>query len=134
VGIIDGNGYIQITKTEKGFITINLVISIPLNDIIVINYIHSVLKLGKIKTYPNKKSPVCKLIISKSELQEILFPLLLYHKIFFLTKTRIDQFNKAMCIFNKDIKLFENIPTYPKIIFELPNKADKYINLYFFKN
>lgn len=38
-GLIDGDGYIQITKTSKGFITIKLVISIHLDDISTLEYI-----------------------------------------------------------------------------------------------
>ena len=34
VGFIDGDGYISITKTTKGFITIKLVISLDLKDLI----------------------------------------------------------------------------------------------------
>jgi hypothetical protein len=134
VGLIDGDGYIQVTKTEKGYIAIKLIISIHLEDISVLNYIQSVLKIGKIKTYPNYKSSICKLIINKTELQEVLFPLLLYHKIFFLTKTRIDQFNKAMCIMVDDIKLFSNIPDTPKIVNILPMNPAGYLKLFFFKN
>jgi Cytochrome b/b6/petB/LAGLIDADG endonuclease len=134
VGLIDGDGYIQVTKTEKGYIAIKLIISIHLEDISVLNYIQSVLKIGKIKTYPNYKSSICKLIINKTELQEVLFPLLLYHKIFFLTKTRIDQFNKAMCIMVDDIKLFSNIPKTPKIVNILPMNPAGYLKLFFFKN
>ena len=33
VGFIDGDGYIQIVKTEKGYISLKLVISIHLEDI-----------------------------------------------------------------------------------------------------
>jgi hypothetical protein len=134
VGLIDGDGYIQITKTEKGYIAIKLTISIHLEDISVLNYIQSVLKIGKIKSYSNHKSPTCKLIINKTELQEIFFPLLLYHKIFFLTKTRRDQFNKAMCIMVNDIKLFSNIPEDPKIVNVLPSNPEGYLNLFFFRN
>jgi len=59
-------GYIQVTKTEKGYITIKLVISIHLKDIFVLNYIQSVLNIGKVKIYLNLKSPTCKLIINKT--------------------------------------------------------------------
>ena len=74
IGLIDGDGYIQITKTSKGFITIKLVISLHLNDLSTLEYIKSVLNLGKIYIYRDNKSPTCKLIINKTDLQEILFP------------------------------------------------------------
>ena len=57
VGLIDGDGYIQITKTTKGFITIKLLIGLGLNDLSTLEHIHSVLKLGKITTYPDNKNP-----------------------------------------------------------------------------
>ncbi len=68
VGFIDGDGYIQITGTEKGYIAIKLTISIHLNDISVLYYIQSLLKIGIIKSYPHHKSPCCRLIINKTEL------------------------------------------------------------------
>src|SRR6266403_967629 len=110
VGLIDGDGYIQITKTTKGFITIKLVIGLGLDDLSTLEYIHSVLKLGKITIYRDYRNPNCKLIINKTDLQEIVFPLLIYHNIFFLTNTRRDQFNLAIHIFKNNLKSFENIP------------------------
>ena len=110
VGLIDGNGYIQITKTTKGFITIKLVIGLGLDDLSTLEYIHSVLKLGKITIYRDYRNPICKLIINKTDLQEIVFPLLIYHNIFFLTNTRRDQFNLAIHIFKQNLKSFEKIP------------------------
>jgi hypothetical protein len=70
VGLIDGDGYIQVTKTSKGFITIKLVISLHLEDISTLEYLHSVLKIGKINVYKDLRSPACKLVINKTDLQE----------------------------------------------------------------
>lgn len=136
VGLIDGDGYIQITRTTKGFISIKLVISIHLNDLSTLEYIHSVLKIGKITIYKDLKSPTCKLIINKTDLQEVLFPLLLHYNIFFLTKTRINQFNLAMLIMGESIKLFENIPSENNIpnVFKYPNSPVEYTKLEFFSN
>ena len=136
VGLIDGDGYIQITKTSKGFIAMKLVISIHLDDISTLQYIYSVLGLGKITIYKDNKSPTCKLIISKTDLQEVLFPLLLHHNIFFLTETRNNQFNTAMTILKQEIKTFENIPSLNLIgkTFELPSNPINYVKLNFFKN
>ena len=136
VGLIDGNGYIQISKTSKGFITMKLVISLHLEDLSTLEYIHSVLKLGKINIYKDLRSPTCKLVINKTDLQEVLFPLLIYNNIFFLTDTRVDQFNLAMYILKNDIKLYNeihninNIPT----IFEIPKNPFDYTLLHFFRN
>lgn len=136
VGLIDGDGYIQITKTTKGFIAIKLVVSIHLDDISTLQYIHSVIGIGKITIYKDNKSPTCKLIINKTDLQEVLFPLLLHHKIFFLTETRNNQFNTVMAIFKQEIKTFENIPSLNIVgkTFELPSNAKDYVELSFFKN
>ena len=136
VGLIDGDGYIQITKTTKGFITIKLVISLHLEDISTLEYIHSTLKLGSINVYKDLRSPNCKLVINRTELQEILFPLLIHNNIFFLTETRINQFNLAMHILKNDIKMFDEIPPRDNIgdVFKLPENARDYALLYFFKN
>lgn len=108
-GLIDGDGNIQITKTTKGFIAIKLVLSLHLSDISTLKYIESVLKLGKVTEYKDLKSPSCKLIINRTDLQEVLFPLFLHHKIFFLTETRKTQFNLAIDILKNDIKLYDEI-------------------------
>jgi len=136
VGLIDGDGYIQVTKTTKGFITIKLIISLHINDLSTLEYIKSILKLGRLNVYKNLRSPTCKLIINRTELQEVLFPLLIYNNIFFLTETRINQFNLAMNIFQDDIKIYENIPLKEttKEIFKLPKDAYNYTKLHFFKN
>ena len=135
-GLIDGDGYIQITKTTKGFITIKLIISLHIEDISTLEYIHSTLKLGKINVYKDLRSPSCKLVINRTELQEIFFPLLIHNNIFFLTETRFNQFNLAMHILKKDIKMYDEIPSRDNIkdVFKLPKDAKSYTLLHFFKN
>lgn len=133
-GLIDGDGYIQITKTGKGFITIKLTISLHLDDISTLEYINSVLKLGKITIYKDLKSPTCRLVINRTELQEILFPLFIHNKIFFLTETRINQFNLAVYILKNNIKKFEEIPSKIDNVFKLPENPFDYTLLSFFKN
>ena len=136
VGLIDGDGYIQITKTTKGFITMKLVIGLGLDDLSTLEHIHSVLKLGKITICKDHLNPNCKLIINKTDLQEVVFPLLIYYKIYFLTKTRREQFDLAMHIFENNLKSFSNIPnvndraSYCKF----PDIASGYLKLHFFKN
>ena len=136
VGLIDGDGYIQISKTSKGFITIKLTISLHLDDISTLEYINSVLKLGKINIYKDLRSPTCKLVINKTDLQEVLFPLLLYNNLFFLTNTRVNQFNLAMYILKNDLKLYNQIPDINNIpaVFEIPKNPLDYTLLHFFKN
>jgi LAGLIDADG endonuclease len=135
-GLIDGDGYIQITRTTKGFIAIKLIITIHLDDISTLEYIHSVLKLGKISINRDHKSPNCKLIINRTDLQEVIFPLFLHHAIFFLTETRRSQFDLAFFIFINNIKVFDQIPAINEIntFFELPKTATGYVDLAFFKN
>ncbi len=135
VGFIDGDGYIQITKTTKGYIAIKLVISLHLNDLSTLEYIRSVLKIGKITIYKDYRSPTCKLIINKTDLQEVLFPLLVHHEIYFLTLTRSDQFNRVMYILQNNIILFEEVyikNNIPK--FSSPKTALEYSKLDYFKN
>jgi len=134
VGLIDGDGYIQVTKTSKGFIAIKLVISLHLEDISTLEYIHSVLKIGKINVYKDLRSPTCKLVINKTDLQEIFFPLLIYHNIYFLTKTRTTQFNTAIYILKNDIKLYDDIPNDIPKVFKLPLNGKGYTELNYFKN
>ena len=136
VGFIDGDGYIQITKTPGGFIAIKLVISLHLQDISTLEYIYSILKLGKINIYKDLKNPTCKLVINKTDLQEVLFPLLKYHNIYFLTDARNNQFNLAMYILENDIKLYHKISSKYHIptIFKLPLNPLDYTLLPFFKN
>ncbi len=136
VGLIDGDGYIQISKTSKGFITMKLVISLHLEDISTLEYIHSILKLGKINIYKDLRSPTCKLVINKTDLQEVLFPLLVNNNIYFLTDTRVNQFNLAMYILKNDIKNYNLIADIKNIpaIFEIPKNPVDYTLLHFFKN
>jgi hypothetical protein len=135
IGFVDGDGYIQVTETTKGFITIKLVISLDINDIATLEYFKSVLKVGIISVYKDARKQTCKLIINRTDLQSVIFPLMLHHKIFFLTKTRVEQFNLAMYILKEDIKLFslinhKNIP----VVFNLPQTSVGYLNLFFFLN
>jgi len=108
-GFIDGDGYFQITKTTKGFITIKLKIVLQLEDLSTLEYIQSILKLGKLNIYRDYKNPICSLTINKTDLQEVIFPLFLHHGIFFLTEARRTQFDLTMFILKKDIKFFDKI-------------------------
>jgi hypothetical protein len=113
-----------------------LVIGIHLDDISTLEYILSVLKIGKITINRDHKSPNCKLIINRTDLQEVLFPLLLHYDIFFLTETRRNQFDLAMYILKNDNKVYDQIPDIKTIptLFKLPKTALDYVNLAFFKN
>ena len=144
VGFIDGDGYIKITRTNKGHIAIKLVISLSIKDFSSLEYFYSILNLGKIKIYKDHLSPTCKFIINKTDLQEIIFPLLIHHKLFFLTDTRRAQFDLCMYILQNDIKYYKDIEHYmsKEILLSDPSKMKQkqlltfkdYLKLPFFKN
>ena len=75
-------------------------------------------------------------MINKTDLQEVIFPLLKHHNIFFITESRRAQFDLAMFIIKNDLKLYDQIAQYNEIptIFELPKTASEYLKLAFFKN
>ena len=131
-GFIDGDGYIGISKTNKGYVRFNLAISIHLDDISTLNYIQSILKLGKLYTYPKRKSPTATLIFTKTDLQEVLFPLLIYHSIYFLTETRKKQYEKAIHVLSSNTLMYSELAKDTSVSQELAIKS--YINLPFFKD
>lgn len=132
VGLIDGDGYIAITKTPKNYIRIDLVISLDIRDLDLINYIHSVLKIGRVNKYP--KLHTVKLTIPRTELQTILFPLLIYHKLYFLTDVRRAQFDKAMFILQNNIKKYSELLNKYPVVYKLPETAEGYCKLDFLPN
>ena len=121
VGLIDGDGYIAITKTPKNYIRIDLIISLDMRDLDLINYIHSILKIGRINKYP--KINTVKLTIPKTQLQTILFPLFIYHNLYFLTDVRRAQYDKAIFIIQKNIKKYSELPDKYPVINKLPETA-----------
>ena len=132
-GLVDGDGYISITNAS-GYIRLQLIIALHIRDVEMLNHIQSVLRVGRVNIYPASKT--AKLTISKTDLQEIIFPLLSYHNIFFLTNTRISQFELAMYILETNIILFSEIPAVSLVtqkIF-LPTTALEYYQLPFFFN
>ena len=71
VGFIDGDGYIAITKTTKGFISISLVIGLQGADRAILEYIKSALLIDDINYFA--ATDTVKYIINRTDLQEILF-------------------------------------------------------------
>jgi len=51
VSLIDTDGYISITQTSGGFIRIQLILSMNMEELDMIKYIQSILKVGRINTY-----------------------------------------------------------------------------------
>jgi hypothetical protein len=132
VGLIDGDGYISITKTPKGYIRVNLIISLNIRDLPLLEYIKSTLCIGNINTYPKIKT--CKLVINSTDLKEIFFPILKHHNLFFLTDTRREQYDKALYLFNNDIKLYSKMPSIMLSTSQELKSVKDYINLSFFNN
>ena len=68
-------------------------------------------------------------------MQEVLFPLILHYKLFFLTDTRYKQFNLCMYILYNNITKFSNIPNSNVIkdLFTLPQSSIEYLKLPFFQ-
>lgn len=96
------------------------------------------LKLGKISINRGHISPSCKLIINRTDLQEVIFPLFIHHGIFFLTDTRRTQFDLAMYMLKEDKKVYGELPVKGKVerptFFKLTETALDYVSLPFFKN
>lgn len=132
VGLIDGDGYIHIGNSGKNFIKLNLVISLHENDLPLLEYIQSILKLGTITVYPKHK--VCKLIIYRTDLQEIFFPLLQNKDIFFLTKIRNEQYHKALYILNNNISLYDKIDYIYDTVNNITYLPKEYLQLHFYNN
>ena len=63
IGFIDGDGYIAITKIGINNIKIELVISVDIKDLHLLEHIKNILKIGRINIYPNINT--AKLIINK---------------------------------------------------------------------
>jgi hypothetical protein len=132
IGLIDGDGYLAINKSSKGYISITLTLGFNIRDLSLLKYIQSILKIGKISILKNKNE--CRLVINRTDLQEILFPLFNYHKLYFLTETRRRQYDKIIYILENNIKLFKDIPINIPILNTLPNNPINYTQLPFFNN
>lgn len=133
VGFVDGDGYIKINKTARGNISLELVISVDMRDKSTLEYFYSILEVGRLYTY---KTTV-KYIIGKVDLQEVLFPLMAEHKVFFLTDTRRFQYSMALYILYNNVVKFEEIscvPAHLATIPALPTNAKDYVSLPFFTN
>lgn len=136
-GLIDGDGYIAITRTSKGYIEILLSISLDVRDLPMLQEIRDTLGFGRIAgPYYNSDGTITvKLIFSRTQLQELLFPLLAHHNIFFLTNTRRNQFNLAMFVFFCKLTKFDTIPPILPLytwLPMLPSTALGYLDLPFF--
>ena len=83
VGLVDGDGYIGVYRDLDGYIQINLTIKLGIGDMPTLQYIHSILQIGSI----TKHKTTAIYTIYRVDLQQILFSLLIFHNLFFLTNT-----------------------------------------------
>ena len=90
------------------------------------------LKVGRINKYP--KSNLVKLTIPRTDLQTILFPLFIYHNLYFLTETRRAQYDKVLFILQSNLKKYSELPKEFPVYNNLLVTASGYSELDFFKN
>lgn len=134
-GLIDGDGYIAVTRTGKGYIEILLSISLDVRDQLLLQEIRDTLGFGRLAGpfFNRDGSTTVKIIFSRTELQELLFPLFIHHGIFFLTDTRRAQYQLALHVVTSQITKFDLIPSVIPTIYlpALPTTALEYLALSF---
>jgi hypothetical protein len=100
-----------------------------------LQYINSVLEIGKINSYPKfKVKDTCKLVINKTDLQDIFFPLMRYYKLFFITKERKKQYDKVIYILENNILFYKDLPDIIPSYSPLLLKSEDYLELKYFNN
>jgi hypothetical protein len=160
LGIIDGDGYISVVKSNsRGNINISLKVGLIYKDLEMLESIKETLKIGRIAgPYKNiKGQDTIYLIFNRTELQQVLFPLLIFNNLFYLNPERLGQYKKALFYMesgevkfkddleiNNDPKSIEQLRrSYPSLssshefIFKLPNlpeTAKDFIALPFFSS
>jgi hypothetical protein len=84
ISLIDGDEYIAIVNSGRNFIKLELAIALDIRDLPLLKYIHETLSLGRLYHYISKEGiQTIKPIFNRTELQQVLFPLIIYHGIFF---------------------------------------------------
>lgn len=136
-GFIDGDGYISITRTSKGYIEIKLVIGLDIKDSELLTTLQTTLGLGRISGPVKNKdgTTMVYLIFNRTDLQEVLFPLFVYHSIFFITSVRRAQYNLALYVMSKGLVKYAQIPDAvpaSPLLQSLPLTASDYLLLPFF--
>nr|YP_009029701.1 hypothetical protein [Magnusiomyces capitatus]AHY04954.1 hypothetical protein [Magnusiomyces capitatus] len=134
MGFIDGDGYIHVGRTTKGYMRMKLVMNLHMRDYSTLEYFKEVLKMGHTSIYHSKGEKYARYMISKTDLQYILMPLLEHHGLFFMTKNRAQQYNKMLYILKNNMKIYSEMPTEMPLTKTLPRTTEDYLNLPFFKN
>jgi len=132
IGFVDGDGYIQVISDLKGNVKISLSINLHIKDLALLEYFRSVLKIGTISL--SHKYNIARWTVCRTDLQEVLFPLILYHGLFFLTNNRRRQFDKAILVLTNNITRFDDIPAEVPVLYPLPVSPIGYVLLPFFLN
>jgi len=127
------------------FASISLLITLIHTELPLLILIKDTLGIGRIVgPYKNPKGEdTISLIFNKTELQQVLFPLFIYHGrgfaelIFFLTYDRRAQYAKAIFLMEQGLTKMSDLPLLSetiksKFIFSLPNSPLGYLNLPFF--
>lgn len=135
VGLIDGDGYLPVIKTnQKGNIKCEMVLSLDIKELPLLLHIQEVLGFGRVNEYPN--IGCAKLIFSKLDLQQAFLPLLIHHNLFFITTTRRQQLDKLMYVLTNNVTYFHNIPAIIPVTSycPFPTTAAEFLSLPFFAN
>lgn len=110
-----------------------LVLSVDIEDLKLLQHIKNVLKIGCINEYPNISTAK---LMPPSGTEKLIYKkcFCLHYKLFFLTDTRRKQFNLCMYLLQNNITKFSNIPSIDiiKDLFTLPKSSVGYVNLPFF--
>lgn len=125
-GFVDGDGYIKLTRATDGYISFELVISLDVRDAELLRYFYSVLQVGRINYY----NTTVKYIIGRIDLQEIVFPLLIHHGIYFITHTHRQQYALALHVLTNNIVWYADVPTnLNSNIYPLPTTPAGYLSI-----
>lgn len=136
VGLVDGDGYIAIIRLGLS-IKIELVILMDIRELKMLKYIQSVLNVGRIYEFP--ATNVVKYIINRTDLQEIIFPLLIFQKIntdfcFSLRqRTHYLLFEAFKIIFSTTRKI-EDKEGYSAFVVSSKKDIQKVVNFFSFSN
>lgn len=113
IGFVDGDGYIRVTKKPKdniNYIFISLIINLNINELELLNYFKTHLNMGNVYSItPKKGNKIARLEINKTDIFNILIPLLDHYNYSFLTEQRQNQYLKVKYIKNNKIKFYEDI-------------------------
>uniref|UniRef100_UPI002A8415F3 LAGLIDADG endonuclease n=1 Tax=Saccharomycopsis fibuligera TaxID=4944 RepID=UPI002A8415F3 len=125
-GFMDGDGYFRMTKkihNNMDYIYISLMVNLKYSDsdLEMLNYFKSSLNLGKVYNItPKKGNKLIRWEMSKTDMKNMLMPLLDYHNMIFLTENRQKQFLLSKYIINNNITYYKDLNTHKE-------KMDEYI-------